>query len=29
MTFMGDFTYESRPGRVVFRPGAALTALFS
>ncbi|MFF7559472.1 maleylacetate reductase [Streptomyces pseudovenezuelae] len=26
MTFMGDFTYESRPGRVVFRPGAALTA---
>jgi maleylacetate reductase len=26
MTFMGDFTYESRPGRVVFRPGAAVTA---
>lgn len=26
MTFSGDFTYESRPGRVVLRPGAALTA---
>jgi maleylacetate reductase len=26
MTFPGDFTYESRPGRVVFRPGAAVTA---
>jgi maleylacetate reductase len=26
MTFSGDFTYESRPGRVVFRPGAAVTA---
>ncbi|MFJ6386512.1 maleylacetate reductase [Streptomyces sp. NPDC091972] len=26
MTFTGDFTYESRPGRVVLRPGAAVTA---
>ncbi|MFC8429569.1 maleylacetate reductase [Streptomyces sp. NPDC057253] len=26
MTFTGDFTYESRPGRVVFRPGAAVAA---
>lgn len=26
MTFSGDFTYESRPGRVVLRPGAAVTA---
>ncbi|MEU1476719.1 maleylacetate reductase [Streptomyces sp. NPDC005760] len=26
MTYSGDFTYESRPGRVVFRPGAAVTA---
>ncbi|MFF7133544.1 maleylacetate reductase [Streptomyces sp. NPDC008196] len=26
MTFSGDFTYESRPGRVVFRPGAAVSA---
>ncbi|MET8080926.1 maleylacetate reductase [Streptomyces sp. NPDC005303] len=26
MTFMGDFSYESRPVRVVFRPGAAVTA---
>ncbi|AYC36892.1 maleylacetate reductase [Streptomyces griseorubiginosus] len=26
MTFTGDFTYESRPGRVVFRPGAAVSA---
>ncbi|MET7686896.1 maleylacetate reductase [Streptomyces sp. NPDC005483] len=26
MTFSGDFTYESRPVRVVFRPGAAVSA---
>ncbi|MEU6357681.1 hypothetical protein ABZ896_51725, partial [Streptomyces sp. NPDC047072] len=26
MTFWGDFTYETRPVRVVFRPGAAVTA---
>ncbi|MEU9172966.1 maleylacetate reductase [Streptomyces sp. NPDC048420] len=26
MTFSDDFTYESRPGRVVFRPGAAVAA---
>ncbi|MFE3031784.1 maleylacetate reductase [Streptomyces canus] len=26
MTFMGDFSYESHPVRVVFRPGAAVTA---
>ncbi|MDI5907447.1 maleylacetate reductase, partial [Streptomyces sp. 12257] len=26
MTFSADFTHESRPVRVVFRPGAAVTA---
>ncbi|MFG2732775.1 maleylacetate reductase [Streptomyces canus] len=26
MTYSADFTYESRPVRVVFRPGAAVTA---
>ena len=26
MTFTTDFTYETRPVRVVFRPGAAVTA---